>query len=234
MRSFLHIRFSLILGVFATTFLLWACEDPMEEEAKFQVNQQTENSTFTVAPEGGEFQLFVVCDADWSYRFKTQVAWLSAKEKQVNSNSWMLVLTALEHTGRDTRSVVLEFTSGQRKREVTVQQDPEDAIVQVTVPGAYGVPGGDVVYDRSIAQISRLTSGDSFSFSLLYPADVKAVTVTVPSALESGAVVPLSYKVVEKDRTLVMTEYTAATVVAIKEPYVWLRVSDTGYFIIKK
>ena len=234
MKIFQHIRIPAVWAVVAAVLAVSSCEDPREEEAKFLVNRQTQDSTFELAPEGGDFPLYVECDAEWNYTFKTQVNWLSVKNQQVNSNSWMLTLTAPEHSGNTPRSVVLVFTSGGRVREVTVQQTPEDPIIQVTVPGAYGVDGGDRVYERSLTQISRLTDGDRFYFSLLYPADVRAVTVSVPSALEAGTSVPLGYKVVEKDRTLVMTEYTAAKVLKIKEPYVWLKVSDTVYFVIKK
>ena len=110
---------------------------------------------------------------------------------------------------------------------------PEDPLLQVTVPGAYGVEGGDVVYSRTQAQISRLTDGDTYSFSLLYPADVKVVSISVPSSLEAGADVSVGYRVVEKDRTLVKTDYTAR-VLRIREPYVWLKASDSVYFVIRK
>jgi hypothetical protein len=234
MKIFQHIRIPAVWAVVAAVLAVSACEDPREEEAKFVVNRQTQNSTFEMAPEGGDFPLYVECDAEWTYTFKTKADWLSVKIKQVNSNSWMLTLSAPEYSGNVSRSAVLVFTAGERVREVTVQQAPEDPIIQVTVPGAYGVDGGDRVYDRSKTQISRLTDGDRFYFSLVYPADVRAVTVSVPSALEAGATVPLGYKVVEKDRTLVMKEYTAAKVLKIKEPYVWLKVGDTVYFVIRK
>ena len=234
MKIFQHIRITAVWAVVAAAWALSACEEPAEDEAKFVVNRQTEDSTFNIGPEGGEFPLYVECDAEWNYAFKTKAPWLSVKDKQVNSNSWMLTLSAGEHSGDKARSAVLVFTAGTRVREVTVEQAPEDPIIQVTVPGAYGVTGGDRVYDRSQTQISRLTDGNLYSFSLLYPAEVRAVTVSVPSALEAGATVPLSYKVVEKDRTLVMTEYPAATVLKIKEPYVWLKVNETVYFVIKK
>lgn len=234
MKIFQHIRITAVWAVVAAVWALSACEDPREEEAKFVVNLQTQDSTFSMAPEGGDYPLYVECDAEWNYSFKTQASWLSIKKQQVNSNSWMLTLTAPEHSGDKPRQAVLVFTAGTRVREVTVQQAPEDPIVHVMVPGAYGVSGGDRVYDRTQTQISRLTEGDRYSFSLLYPAEVRAVTVSVPSTLETGATVPLVYKVVEKDRTLVMTEYSAASVLKIKEPYVWLKVNETVYFVIKK
>lgn len=234
MKIFQHIRITAVWAVVAAAWALSACEDPREEEAKFVVNLQTQDSTFSMAPEGGDYPLYVECDAEWNYSFKTQASWLSIKKQQVNSNSWMLTLTAPEHSGDKPRQAVLVFTAGARVREVTVQQAPEDPIVHVMVPGAYGVSGGDRVYDRTQTQISRLTEGDRYSFSLLYPAEVRAVTVSVPSTLETGATVPLVYKVVEKDRTLVMTEYSAASVLKIKEPYVWLKVNETVYFVIKK
>ena len=234
MKIFQHIRISAVWAVVAAVCALSACEEPGEEEAKFVVNRQTQDSSFSIAPEGGDFQLYVECDAEWNYTFKSKADWLSVRNQQVNSNSWMLTLTAPEHSGDKPRSAVLVFTAGQRVREVTVQQTPEDPIIQVTVPGAYGVTGGDWVYDRSKTQISRLTDGNRYSFSLLYPAEVRAVTISVPSTLEAGSIVTLAYKVVEKDRTLAMTEYSAATVLKVKEPYVWIKVNDTVYFVIKK
>ncbi len=233
MKGFLHIRIPVVLALVAAAWALFSCQEPKEEESGFLVNQKKENSTFPLAPEGGDFQLFVVSDAEWTYKPKTQVPWLSIVEQKVNSTSWMLTLTAQEYIGEGARSVVLVFTSGNRTREVTVLQEPEDPQLQVLVPGAYGVEGGSIVYERGQAQISRLTDGDSYQFSLLYPAEVKAVSITVPSALEAGADVSVGYKVVEKDRTLVMTGYTAR-VLRIREPYVWLKVDDTVYFVIKK
>lgn len=234
MKIFQHIRISAVWAVAAAVLALSACEEPGEEEAKFLVNRQTQDSTLSIAPEGGDFPLYVECDAEWNYTFKTKADWLSVRSQQVNSNSWMLTLSALEHEGEGSRSAVLVFTAGQRVREVTVRQAPEDPIVHVTVPGAYGVTGGDWVYDRSKTQISRLTDGDRYSFSLLYPMEVRAVTISVPSTLEAGTTVALSYKVVEKDRTLVMTEYNAAAVLKVQEPYVWLKVDETVYFVIKR
>ena len=233
MKGFLHIRIPAVFAVVAAAWALWACQEPKEEEAAFLVNRQKENSTFTIAPEGGDFPLFVVSDAEWAYKPKTQAPWLTITEQKVNSTSWMLTLTAGEYVGEGARQVVLVFTSGKRTREVTVLQEPEDPLLQVTVPGAYGVEGGDVVYSRTQAQISRLTDGDTYSFSLLYPADVKVVSISVPSSLEAGADVSVGYRVVEKDRTLVKTDYTAR-VLRIREPYVWLKASDSVYFVIRK
>lgn len=233
MTGFLHMRFPAFLTAVAC-LLLAACEEPGEEEAKFLVNRETGNSTVSVSPGGGESQLFVECDAEWDYKFQSAASWLTVTDRPVNSHSWMLTLTAQEYLGTAPRSAKLVFTSGTRVREVTVTQDPEDPIVQVSVPGAYGVEGGDVLYRRTQSQISRLSDGDSYQFSLLFPSQVKVVSISVPMALEEGNQVALSYKVVEKDRTLVKTDYPSAKVVRIREPYVWLKVSDTVYFVIKK
>jgi hypothetical protein len=176
----------------------------------------------------------VVSEDEWNYEFKVPASWLSVSNKKVNSNSWMLILSVGEYIGSATREAVLVFTSGSRIRKVTVRQEPEDPLLQVKALGAYGVEGGDVVYDRNRAQISRLTDGDSFQFSLLYPSEVRAVSVTIPSLLEEGDVIPLGYKVVEKDRTLVKTDYFTARVLRIREPMVWIKVNDSVYFVIKK
>lgn len=238
MRSILHSLLPLRLwgapALLAVLLCIGCKEKPEDDEPEFVVNQATENSSISVLPEGGEAQLFVVCEKEWTYQFKAPADWLSVSDKKVNGTSWMLTLSAGENSGPSARSAVLVFSSASLVREVTVQQEPEDPILQVTALGAYGVEGGDVIYERGRAQISRLTDGDSFQFSFLYPSEVKVVSVTVPSSLEEGAVVSLGYRVVEKDRTLFKSEYPAATVLRIREPYVWLKVSDTVYFVIKK
>lgn len=236
MRFLDKARTVMALMVAIPMLFLVSCKEKQDEETiRFIVNKLTENSEFNVPPEGGELPLYVVSDLEWAYRFKEAAPdWLQVTDQQVNSNSWMLTLTARENTGGTPRSTILLFTAKDRSCEVTVQQFQEDPVLQVTVPGAYGVEGGDVIFNRTETQISRLTDGSSFHFSLLYPADVRVMTVSVPSVMEKGDTVALSYKIVEKDRTLVKTDYPKVAVLRIREPLVWLKVDENVYFVIKK
>lgn len=233
MKGFFHIGVRVVLAVAAACLLL-GCKEKGEKEEGFLVNFVATNSTYAILPEGGSFQLFVESDAEWEYILKGSASWFTVTDQKVNSSSWMLTLVADEYAGESSRSAVIVFTSGSRVREVTVEQTPEDPQLQVRAPGVYGVAEVDYLYERTYSQISRITSGDKLCFSILYPSLVRAVTVTVPSALEEGAVVPLNVKVVEKDRTLVMKDYPEATVLRIREPYVWLKVDDTVFFVIEK
>lgn len=224
-----------VLAALSLLFLLPSCREKPEENAKFLVNHQETDSDFFLSPEGGEFQLFVVSDLEeWTYSFKVKADWLTIQQQKVNSNSWMLVLTADEYPGDAPRKAVLLFSAGDKTIEVTVLQEPEDAILRVTVPGAYGVDGGSVVFERKTVQMSRLSDGNTFVFSLLFPEEVRVASLQLPDALEEGASVTVRYRLVEKDRTLVNTDYPETRVLRIKEPYVWLKSSDELYFVVKK
>ena len=52
MKIFQHIRIPAVWAVVAAVLAVSSCEDPREEEAKFLVNRQTQDSTFELAPEG--------------------------------------------------------------------------------------------------------------------------------------------------------------------------------------
>ena len=68
MKGFLHIRIPTVMAMVAAAWVFFACQEPKEEEAGFLVNQQKENSTFSISPEGGDFQLFVVSDVFYNNR----------------------------------------------------------------------------------------------------------------------------------------------------------------------
>jgi len=230
---FRFVRIPILTALLAALALVSCREKP--EETRFVVNMKSEDSEFVVAAEGGTFELYVECSQEeWDYRFKSAVSWVKAVQQKVNNTSWMLTLTADENLGPDTRKAVIVFSCGALSREVTVCQSPEDPVLLVNVPGAYGTGVEDTVFERSRNQMSRLTDGDTFVFSLLYPADVRVVSISVPSTLEAGASVPVGFKVVEKDRTLVKTDYLDVQVLRIRDGWVWLKQSEEVYFVIKK
>ena len=234
MRNLLaHTGIKLLLTVLSVCLLLPSCVDP-KGEARFLVNLQKENSDFFVAPAGGEFQLFVESDLEWTYSIKTPAVWLQAREQKVNSNSWAVVLTVSENKGEAPRQAVILFSAEGHSVEVTVRQEPEDPVLRVTVPGAYGAEGGTLVYERGSTQISRFTEADVFRFSLLFPEQVKAAVIQVPASLEEGQRVSVGYKGVEKDRTLVSTSYPNALVLRVKDGFVWIKLREDLYFVIKK
>ena len=164
----------------------------------------------------------------------TPAVWLQAREQKVNSNSWAVVLTVSENKGEAPRQAVILFSAEGHSVEVTVRQEPEDPVLRVTVPGAYGAEGGTLVYERGSTQISRFTEADVFRFSLLFPEQVKAAVIQVPASLEEGQRVSVGYKVVEKDRTLVNTSYPDALVLRVKDGFVWIKLREDLYFVIKK
>ncbi len=228
-----HIGIGALLAVLSACFLLSSCKEP-KTESRFLVNRQNSDSDFFVDPSGGEFPLYVESDGEWEFSFKTPVVWLQAREQQLNASSWMLRLTASKNPGDAPRQAVIRFTAEGHSLEVTVRQEPEDPVLRVSVPGAYGVEGGTLAYLRGANQISRLTDGDVYRFSLLFPEQVKAATIQVPASLEEGMRVTVGYKVVEKDRTLVNTTCPDALVLRLKDGFAWIKCSEDLYFVIKK
>ncbi|MBR1570474.1 MAG: BACON domain-containing protein [Bacteroidales bacterium] len=235
MKSFAHTLPFLITAAILLAITGACNRKPKESDSQFVVNKSTENSTFTVSPEGGDIPLYVVSEnEEWTCQFKGSVSWIRISDRQkLNSSSWQVILSASANTGDAAREAVLLFTSGSLNREVTLSQKPEDPVLRVSVPGFYGLESGDVAYERGKVQMSRLTGGTSHQFSLLFPADVRVVSLTVPSALEEGKEVSAGYRVVEKDRTLENREFTV-TVLRIRDSFVWLKGDGGKYFVIKK
>ena len=112
-----------------------------------------------------------------------------------------------------------------------VPEDP-DPITMITTPGAYGVEGGDVVYDPSIHQISVLDYPGGYSYRILDPAKVSVTSVSgLPRVLEAGDTVKFLYRVFQQGHSVVSVTYEM-TVLQIKDGKAWLKQDDETFFVI--
>ena len=114
-----------------------------------------------------------------------------------------------------------------------VVQPEEDPVFSVCVPGAYGVPGGDVVYTPGRIQQSILLYGDCMSFRLLEPAAARVATLSgVPRSLKPSLRFPVHYRLQERGLNRV-SESFEVQVIRIREGLVWLRKDDDIFFVVR-
>lgn len=112
-----------------------------------------------------------------------------------------------------------------------VPDDP-DPITMVTTPGAYGVEGGDVIFDLSVNQFSVLEYTGGCSYRIINPQTVTVVSVSgLPRVLVAGDKVSFLYRVLEQGHSTVSARYDM-TVLQIKDGKAWLKKDDTTFIVI--
>ena len=112
-----------------------------------------------------------------------------------------------------------------------VPDDP-DPITMITTPGAYGVEGGDVVFDLSVNQLSVVEYQGGCSYRILNPETVSATSVSgLPRVLSEGETVSFLYRVLEQGHATVSTRYQM-TVLQLKDGKAWLKQNDSTFVVI--
>lgn len=109
-----------------------------------------------------------------------------------------------------------------------------DPILEVSVPGAYGVPGGDVIYDMGgWQQYGRLVYPGGQGIRFLNRQDVRAANIIgIPRKdFKAGDSYRILYRVVEHGYTRV-SEYFDVEVLDYKDQTLWLKNSAEIYFVI--
>jgi hypothetical protein len=112
----------------------------------------------------------------------------------------------------------------------------EDPIVQVVVPGAYGVPGGSQVYNPDRHQLSALECPDgTLTFRMLDPGERKVLGLYgLPAKLKVGDRVSFRFRVLVNGYTLQSEEYTGVQVLKLTPDGIWLKKDDTTYFVLSR
>lgn len=110
---------------------------------------------------------------------------------------------------------------------------PEDPVLHVSVPGAYGVKGGDKI-QLPYTQTSVLTYGNSFTYRILDPATLTVVSLSgLPVGLEVGKRISLHYRLMKGGRTLVSEVYENVEILLINDQMAWLKKNDEIFFVIQ-
>ena len=112
----------------------------------------------------------------------------------------------------------------------------EDPIVQVVVPGAYGVPGGSQVYNAERHQLSTLQCPDgTLTFRMLDPGERKVLGIYgVPARLKEGDRISFLFRVLVNGYTLQSEEYTGVLVLKLTTDGIWLKKDDSTYFVLSR
>lgn len=112
--------------------------------------------------------------------------------------------------------------------------NPDDPITQITVPGAYGVEGGTVLFEDAALQRSLLRYGDGQSLRILNPGTMSVVSISgLPDPLRAGARVSFLYRVSKEGISQVARRYEGVEVLKTADGLTWLKVNDATYFILE-
>lgn len=128
------------------------------------------------------------------------------------------------------------FLSGQCEREEPQPPGPEpveDPITKVSVPGAYGVKGGDKILLPS-SQTGVLVYDKSFSFRILDPATLTVVSLSgLPVGLQVGDRISLHYRLSRGGRTLESEVYENVEILMTNDKMAWLKKNEEIFFVIQ-
>lgn len=111
----------------------------------------------------------------------------------------------------------------------------EDPILQQTVPGAYGVPGGDVVLGEGWQYACmRYHDGQRQNFRLAQPSTARVVSLSgLPCPLVPGRYADTLYRSMEGGFTRVCLPYRLQ-VLWVQDGKVWLKESDRTFFVVEQ
>jgi len=232
MKRFLPL-FALLLG------LVFSCKEKPDPEKPVEMllNSQEGNLEFTPSadPQAVHFELY--CDGLWDMREEgLRANWVESRTvTTLKKNTWSISIQITENTANISRRAVFVIYSGTMERRVMIVQSVEDPIFRVHELGAYGVPGGDVVYDSNSFQYSCLQYGtNSMSVRFLEPDEARVTTLGGLSRnLETGMQFPLMYRVMEQGYTRIL-ETIPVQVIRVRDSMVWLKKDDNEYFVIRK
>lgn len=219
----------------------FSCEDPAgknTEPAGFLVvNRQVADSEIKVSPDGGQLEISVTCDADWNVSELEEYSWISpgSRVREEKKNTWTLPVTVDPNEGEYPRSGILAFTADEYRIELTLSQTAPDPLTLNKNPGLYGIPGGDVLVTPG-RQSSSFHYGDRWSYRVVDPVTLSVYALgNIPESISSGDVIPfLSYKAVSQGLSESNETFRNVTVVRSTPTMVWLRQSESVYFIVDR
>ena len=211
--------------------------DPSALEASFVVNGHTGDSRLSPSADAQTLRFEVYSEKAWTVREEGIPSdWIQYEsEKSSKKNSWTFSLQLSENVSSSSRPAVLVFASGELERRVSVVQSIEDPIFRVHTLGAYGVPGGDWVYQEERFQTGRLLYGeDRMSFRIVEPGAVRVMLLSgMPHSMEPGMHFPVFFRVVDHGYTR-CSSYYDVQVIRVRDSLTWLKNDDQTYFVISQ
>lgn len=220
-------------------FCLCCCcpkEPEKEKEAAFLVvNRQMDSHEVTVSPEGAESEFTVSCDASWEMTAPEDTPWLQVGEtKSTGKEAWSVPYSVTPNESLIPRSAVFKFTAGEHSCTVTLSQGAPDPLTLNKVPGLYGLDSGSITL-LGHRQSSSFHYKGVWAYRIIDP---NAMTVYVldgiPENPVPGTAVTLKYKKVVQGLVESLETIEDVEVVRNLSGMVWLRKSDTQFFIVEK
>ena len=116
------------------------------------------------------------------------------------------------------------------------EPEPEDPVLAVTVPGAYGVSRGNQVYNPDRHQLSVLECPDGTQlFRLIDVGERKVLSIgNLPVTLQKGKELKLDYRVMVNGYTLQSQTYENVEVLKVTSQMIWLKKDEGTYFVLKR
>lgn len=125
----------------------------------------------------------------------------------------------------------------QKPRPVPPPQPEEtDPVLLVQVPGAYGIPGGNQVYNEDRHQLSVTQCPDgTLLFRLLDPGERKVMSIHgIPAAVQEGDRIAIHFRVMTNGYTLQSESFENVQVLKIGPKLLWLKKDDNTYFVLSR
>lgn len=232
--SFRAVVLPIVLGLCFST-----CKEPQPvwQESSFVVNGREGDTQLTPSADLQTLRFTLYCEKEWTVREEgTPAEWaILSSEKSGVKHYWNISVQLTENMDSSPRKTVFIFSCEGAQRRVSIVQSVEDPIFRVQTMGAYGVPGGDVVYRPDQFQFSRLLYGENkMSFRLMDPSSARVMSLGgLPRSMEPGMLLTLRYSVVEQGFTRV-SESFPVQVIRVREQLVWLKKDDNTYFVIRQ
>lgn len=232
MKRFLPL-FALLLG------LVFSCKEKPDPEKPVEMllNNEAFNLEFTPSADPQTLHFELYCDGLWDMREEgVRANWVESRTvTALKKNTWSISIQITENTASIPRRTVFVLYSDSVQRRVEIVQSVEDPIFRVHELGAYGAPGGDVLFDKNRFQYSCLQYGsNSMSVRFLEPEEARVTILGGLSRnLETGMQLQMLYRVVEQGYTRIL-ETIPVQVIRVRDSMVWLKKDDNEYFVIRK
>ena len=113
-----------------------------------------------------------------------------------------------------------------------VEPEDPDPITMITIPGVYGVEGGDIIFDYSKDQLSVVEYDTGCTYRLINPETVTVVSVSgLPWELTTGQSVSFLYRVQKHGHSTVSKRYQMQ-VMQVKDGKAWLKQDDKTFIVL--
>ena len=169
------------------------------------------------------------------YEIEVSDSWVTHVGTKAPLNQNTETFSVAQNESPEARTATISFSGADAGvLVVTVTQEGKDPILNVTEPGFYGIQGVDyVLHTDGWNQSALHTSTDwklrhrLFKQETLSVAEVTGLNVSA----EEGDMVNLHFLLKSKFETQLSLDYQAQ-VLQIQNYLVWLKVSETTYFVL--